>query len=565
MIFRCRFSLGAVTSILAFGILACDTGGETADSGTEIVTAEQAIFGKGVRDDMTARCGPVSAVALVEISSGTGSGTLVSPTKVVTANHVVAGASGAKVHFPNPDGGLYSEEVDSISPAAPGAPPTDKTGANDIAILTLKSPIPRRIAEPMPIELGDVPAMVASGAMNISWGSLIIGWGGVKYNSNEGAGTRRVGNVQPEWYLDECGDLCEAHCNTVPYWRGGNLDSAAHAMHALGDSGGALTGYSGGYKLIGVISGTYDYDFWCNHEEGLVESATYTGYASLTAWFNTYLQETRTFPAYPSRFSLRDVAAYAINTIRVNDRARVLMPSGGWGNVAVDNRTPNICISSRFGTDIHVGSIWANQVVTLGNRAQAHGTVVAEGRIIIDTGASAGAKEPNVRMAMPQIPLVKAFPTTQISVPVQNSGSTYTVAKSSYIDELTLNGNATVNFPCNGDYYFNRLIANTDSKINIDTSCGLVRIYVRDVLTIRGNTGPRSGGSLSVDRLVWGYFGGAEVVLDSPVTIGGTFVAPYGSVTLAPGKQLKGAIYARTIELHQDSKLWQMPYQYSWN
>ena len=558
--------------------LACSASGE--DPEPDLAEVSQKIYGDGAHDDwaLDSACTTMSAVGALHVLDAAGgsdvfcSGTLVSPTKVVSAWHCFdpdPHDANGPVHFALPaaqQGGYFGPVID-VS-VAPYHPANGEWGADDLVVLTLDVPVPRHVANPLPVLTSDTAAHLGSGALSVS-PATIIGWGGnVKYDSGAGKGVRRVGTVNPSWHRDTCGDLCEGTCNDVPYWREGNLNPSGHSMHAKGDSGGALVGmFQTVPHLIGVISGWYKDNYWCNQDEGQVAASTGGVEPEIETWFASALAESRTF-SYPVHFGVTDLAVYATDTLRLNDRVQVQELAGGWGTVAVANPTDNVCPGSfwydshptRVGTDVTMGNLYVASNFKFEDRTVVVGNGWFEGTVTWGHGSGVGTLLENYRMQMPSIALNPPFPAARVQVPIVEPGQVLPIADSSHtIANLSVHPGGVAQLQCGQNYYFDRLQLESNSRLEIDTSCGPVRVFVSQGGWIRGRV-------VDTDQTVRGdiLFGllqtSAFSVAQSPE---GTIVAPNGQVTLQTGGYV-GAVLGKKVEVHQGSIVRHVPFTYPW-
>jgi len=545
------------------GVLSCCAcvDEEESLSGDSFATTEQHIYGDVSYVEETHTDGVTSAIAALVSGQAsavnnreviTCSGTLVNPMKVVTAAHCLR-PDLHHVYFPQ-NGGFESNIVEVIPGPGVTIPYGGAPSGEDIAVLTLETPVPRWIATPVPIGLDDMQDAFVDHYLQTS---LIGGFGGtVHYDSYQGLGYRRVGTSI--WTVFDGGE-----------WHVGNLIPYGSSVTAEGDSGGGLFdgSYDAGHTLVGVLSGWYRYyNPISGSDYGYsVYSPTFKGSALRTF----FLEALAWAPpvALPS-FALTDVAVYGSTAVWINDRSAVLMPdkvtparvaSGGFRGISFDGA------DMELGADAKVGDLWVNDNVHLRDRARA-GNIVAEGRVIRGNNTITGSVLEHHASGMPLITL----PTWPSGTP----GAAVVLQPDSGVRELDtgsvvrLIGNVIVNRgatlslrPSSVPYYFESLTIEPGGAVTLDTTGGPQRIFLKSGFIYRGSI--NDSNTTVVGDILIGVHGTGSVSLEAPLVA--TVVAPERALSLdANSRPFTGSFFARTVTVHQATVVYHRPFTWSW-
>lgn len=546
-----RFVGRASLAICVAGVSGCaeaNEGGDAVMDSDTVKSIAQPIYGGDTAIDNTSTTGLVGATAsILKNGSLSCSGTLVTPTKVVSAAHCfrcpdITDPSIVSVKF------AQSATMFPLSVAPvvyPGSDPTcTVANAFDVSVLTLATPVPTSVATPQAIFLADPYTALTDNSLLQP--CRLAGYGGnVIYNSGVGAGPRRVGTLVPEWYLDRCGDVCEGLCNDTPFWREDLNLAPVHG--ADGDSGGGLfCTLNGAPALIGVHSGNQNFNNYCNDEHNTIQSPT--GDPGVRA----FLMQQLDFPVVATTSAF---AVLAKGSLDVNDRAGVLQATGNRGALIGAGG------GGRLGTDTFVGNTFANGPMMVSDRARVDVTLTANGNVSIGNQVQGSFTEYRYSQ-LPSWDLAVSYPTATAPAIYLEQGAQRTIGTEvagKLITSVTIGQAANLTLACGTTYFINVLTINAGGRISVNTSCGPGRIFVRSSFT--NNYGEIVDINPGFGDVLLGYTG------TSAINVGafyGTIVAPRARVTVLNGKVILGAIFAGSVEIHQDSAVLHYPFNFPW-
>jgi hypothetical protein len=513
----------------------------------------QPLYGGNTTIDSTTSTGAIGATALLTINGAAPgcSGTLVTPTKVVSAAHcfkcpTITTAGAVSVSFAQGGGSFPLAAPPALLPGSNNDCPSPYPDAFDFAVLTLATPVPASVATPQPIFLSDSYTALIEGSLVQP--CSFVGYGGdTIYNSGAGSGPRRVGSILPEWYRDTCGDVCEGPCNNSAFWREDLLSNQAHP--ARGDSGGGLfCTLNGAPVLIGVYSGWTSIDSFCNTEYNSIQSPTGTNDGGVRDFLIAQI-------GFPDVAPTAAFAVLAKGGVNINDRASVVTSNGNAGAL-IGARS-----GGRLGTDTFVGNVFANGNMQVADRARVNGTLTANGSIAIGNQVQ-GTFLRHRYSQLPAWDLAVTYPTTTSPAVTLEPGVQRTIGAEvagTLISSITVDQSANLTLSCGTTYFVSNLTINAGGRISVNTSCGPARIFVRNRIT--NNHGEIVDLNPGFGDILVGYTGTNAVSVGA---LYGTLVAPRAKVTVENGISLIGAIFAGTVEVHQDSAVIHYPFNFPW-
>jgi hypothetical protein len=545
----------AVAAIL-IGCSGTDEGGYTEVSG-ETTDALVAADGSALPVDSTSTSGPRAAVG--NVAGGLCSSVLVAPTKVLTGGHCVCpGLLPANVTFPQAPSTVFGVVAWHVHPAYPCPEQPDRLGddsAVDLAVLELDRPVPSSIATPENVFLDNMDHWMLNVGTRLTGPGLAVGGG-----DPQGVWTRRFGAVNPAFGNDPCGLGVEGWCTDRNLWQD-SLQTGANIIG--GDSGGPLylnDGLAGGRVVVGITMGRRPPDPSCFFCSGRDVWATPSGTPAHADW----LADRIDFPFTRTIFNSMGFAAIrAKTTVRVNDRARVIVPSGnpanGGGIIAGGY--------VRIGVDAFAGGeVLAKGIIDLSDRALVAGMAQSSSNVAVSNGATAlGGVRPFRHVRLDDFNLNEATYTagTQpIEVPNGQQSLAFPGSSKGHV-VVRARGKLTV-FP--GLHVWKSLLVEPDATLEVLSEVPgapprRTWIYVMDPggsVTLRGAVNAIAG------RFMMGVPNATSVILGASWR--GTLVAPSASVVadMVTGAKLVGSFFSSSFELHQGRHLDHVPFEGRW-
>lgn len=254
--------------------------------------------------------------------------------------------------------------------------------------------------------------------------------------------------------------------------------------------------------------------------------------------------------------------------LHVNDRARLRSMAyeacAGDLNVAYDCFAP---VSGGgwlgVGGDAMVGNVLSAGPIQLRSRCNVDGDVTSASYVELQQDARVEGSiyphapigyEDDFRYCSP------AVPSPGTSTVWIGNNQHYALPPGNY-GSLVVNGGATVELDA-GEYYFRILQTEPHADLVIDTSGGPTRLFVVDTLMHKGHI------VADPSAVFLAYLGEADLHLEGELN--GTLVAPRAFVNVQSRNvgfgniSHSGAIYARAIELHQDTLFQHRYFPYGW-
>ncbi len=198
-----------------------------------------------------------------------------------------------------------------------------------------------------------------------------------------------------------------------------------------------------------------------------------------------------------------------------------------------------------LGVEAKTGDIYSIGAVTLRNNARVDGTVRALGQVTVGSGATITG----TTVTTPDLkPLavrrwVVTIPATFSSGRTVDADQTAALGPPGAYGDVLVNSRGTLTLS-SGTYFLKSLAIQSGATVRVDQSGGPLILYVLDSFAYRGSVVSTTGASVN---LMVGYLGTAPVLIEA--RFGGTFVAPYATLTLGSTipAQYSGAFFAKVL------------------
>jgi len=249
----------------------------------------------------------------------------------------------------------------------------------------------------------------------------------------------------------------------------------------------------------------------------------------------------------PGATDFRTTAVSTNEQLRLYDRSQIKTEAGGFASVAnAGTVTTEYYVGAQSGTATSAASI------NLHENSRVNGSATTSGTITKWAGASVtGASEQGASLPPTTVTWTVPFETSS-QVQTANPGQTITLAPGAYSQIVVFN-TARVKLR-SGTYYVDQLNLTQLSNVELDTTAGPIKLYVRASLVFRATI---IGGT--PDRFLLGYFGSLPVVLDA--NFRGTIVAPTAPVRFArPSTQHIGSVFAKSVDIDPDTQFTYKPF-----
>lgn len=284
------------------------------------------------------------------------------------------------------------------------------------------------------------------------------------------------------------------------------------------------------------------------------------------------IQDTWIVPRYRSfdaagANDLREVAVYGSTSARVNDGAQVLA-ADGFASVSSDQYV-------NLGTETMTGSVYSGQTAMIrgvpeiqdGYRingvlealwieTQSDGDFVAPTTL---TGASTLASATRkLGFALTQLQRIITLAPTRAAWEVEPGAAKLAVAGNYGHVSVKANGVLLV---VSGDYTFDELRLEPDAQLVLCTVSGNpIVINTRQGLDL----GDRTRVVAAPEKVLFNHGGVNKARVGSAATFNGTLIAPHAPVEVVGGPQatIRGAFYAKEVEIHQRTVVRHVPFEY---
>ncbi|NLN62620.1 MAG: S1 family peptidase [Myxococcales bacterium] len=249
---------------------------------------------------------------------------------------------------------------------------------------------------------------------------------------------------------------------------------------------------------------------------------------------------------------LRHFAMYATNKAYLHDRAYTT-----YGDEMLTGGKSVVLGHSARSNTIYAG----NTGVHLREKAHVEGNILTGGPVTKQNNTTVSNHIYHLDLTNVDMPDLSRFTWPGAATPSSNNitvnaGATRSLSPGQNYGNIIVNSNGTLQLMNCGDYYLESLILNSGAKIVVHgaANCGSTRINTRNNLDLRGNIIPAPGALLNASNFLLGVFG-SQATIDPPISFVGTIFAPNGRVAVLCEKTIVGAVYAKDIDIFQNSKI----------
>lgn len=208
------------------------------------------------------------------------------------------------------------------------------------------------------------------------------------------------------------------------------------------------------------------------------------------------------------------------------------------------------------GTDTVIGSLTAAGPVDLRDRARVDGNAISGDAIALGvasevTGSSDAYADPSFLADSLPLPVPDGQRGSLLLEPdeeVDLEPGAYGVVHAKSRDVVTMHA---------GDYAFDALYLEPESRLILDSSEGPIFLTVRSDLMLRGTLEERGS---EPGRVLWGYLGESRVTVETPFR--GTLLAPNASVWVGAhnGATHRASFFAEALEIESGARIVHTPF-----
>jgi hypothetical protein len=255
---------------------------------------------------------------------------------------------------------------------------------------------------------------------------------------------------------------------------------------------------------------------------------------------------------------LSDLAAYAGQNLRINDRARLLASLSTYNNGPFASAATKGV--TRIGTDTKLKTLITDGASVQFAHRYTVSSVLAGSNVAITAQDNANLLPITTRgINVPFLAVTSDFPSAKYAdirlepYQVFPAASGTIVTPGSYVGSVTLKNGSVLRLG-SGRYFFDSLDVQTGGILQMNHAAGHVEVYVRSYLNFSGKIQNAAGNEFA-NFFVYSGEDTAQIL----EAFSGTLVAPRGSINLQ-NKVHRGAFYAgKNLELHQGGAIEYQP------